>query len=69
MKIYNQGKLTNKLRNREFTAKKLVLSQPRGKGLELQHTAPGVIVIVAGGTGLFPFMDFIDLMFKTHLIN
>jgi len=26
-------------------------------------------VIVAGGTGLFPFSDFIDLSFKAHLLE
>jgi hypothetical protein len=43
----------------------LQLSQPKGFGLELEVTKPGRIIIVAGGTGLFPFSDFIDLYFKS----
>jgi len=27
----------------------------------------GKIIIVAGGTGMFPFIDFIDLLFKKFL--
>ena len=33
------------------------------------HTKPGRIVMVAGGTGLFPFSDFIDLLFKEELMK
>ena len=42
---------------------KLQLSQPKGFGLDA--TKPGRIIIVAGGTGLLPFSDFIDLYFKS----
>jgi len=31
--------------------------------------APGKIIIVAGGTGLYPFSDLIDLLFKSVLIH
>jgi hypothetical protein len=44
---------------------KLQLSPPKGLGLELDVTKPGRIVIVTGGTGLFPFCDFIDLLYKS----
>jgi tRNA A37 N6-isopentenylltransferase MiaA len=30
-------------------------------------SSSGKIVIVAGGTGMFPFIDFIDLLFKKVL--
>lgn len=31
-------------------------------------SSEGKVVIVAGGTGMFPFIDFIDLLFKKVLI-
>ena len=30
---------------------------------------PGKIIIVAGGTGLYPFGDLIDLLFKSMLLS
>ena len=30
---------------------------------------PGKIIIIAGGTGLYPFGDLIDLLFKNHLLQ
>jgi tRNA A37 N6-isopentenylltransferase MiaA len=30
---------------------------------------PGKIIIVAGGTGLYPFSDLIDLLFKNSIAN
>jgi NAD(P)H-flavin reductase len=45
----------------------LTLSEPRGEGLHLHELTPGKVVIVAGGTGLYPFSDLIDLLFKDQL--
>jgi hypothetical protein len=45
-----------------------MLSSPKGFGLKLGETAPGTILIIAGGTGLYPFSDLIDLLFKDSLI-
>jgi hypothetical protein len=28
----------------------------------------GKIIIVTGGTGIFPFIDFIDILFKKSLV-
>ena len=30
---------------------------------------PGKIVLLAGGTGIYPFSDTIDLLFKDHLVD
>jgi hypothetical protein len=35
----------------------------------LEVTKAGRIVIVAGGTGLFPFSDLIDLVFKSVFVE
>jgi hypothetical protein len=33
----------------------------------MQKLTPGKVIIVAGGTGLYPFSDLIDLLFKTQV--
>lgn len=45
------------------------MSTSRGEGLKFGELKPGKIVIVAGGTGLFPFCDLIDLLFKRLLVQ
>jgi hypothetical protein len=42
----------------------LSLSCEKGLGLQLKELAPGRVLILAGGTGLLPFSDLIDLIFK-----
>ena len=69
MKIYHDGKLTSALKKAEFIDVDVKFSKPRGLGLELVNTRPGRIVVLAGGTGLFPFSDFIDLLFKDRVIK
>jgi NAD(P)H-flavin reductase len=69
MKIYSDGKLTSSLKKSNFTDVKIKFSIPRGRGLELDATNPGRIIVVAGGTGLFPFSDLIDLVFKSEIIE
>jgi ferredoxin-NADP reductase len=39
-----------------------------GRGLDIDKIQPGRIVLFAGGTGIFPFMDLIDILFKTIAI-
>lgn len=66
MKRYPNGALTDSLiekmlNNRKMT---LTLSQEKGLGLELGDLTPGKVIIIAGGTGILPFSDIIDLLFK-----
>lgn len=42
----------------------LFLSCEKGLGLGLREISAGKVLIVAGGTGLLPFSDIIDLIFK-----
>ena len=43
----------------------MILSKPLGGGLRYDCLqATGEVIIVCGGTGLNPFMDFIDLLYK-----
>jgi NAD(P)H-flavin reductase len=69
LKIYGEGKMTSALRDRSFNVTNLKLSCPRGRGLELDSTSPGRIIVLAGGTGLFPFCDLIDLLYKAHILS
>ena len=35
----------------------------------MTHTRPGKILMVAGGTGIYPFSDIIDLLYKEQLMK
>jgi len=35
--------------------------------LQYAHLKPGKVIIVAGGTGIYPFSDLIDLLYKDQL--
>ena len=64
IKKYNNGALTSRLIVDDFEGE-IVLSKPMGEGMkyhELAHS--GKVILVCGGTGLFPFCDFIDILFK-----
>lgn len=69
LKVYEGGKFTSQLLSNNLGKIDFELSQQKGLGLELENTKPGKIVIVAGGTGLFPFSDLIDLLFKDAFIK
>ncbi len=65
-KAYPGGKFTAKMV--KGPVEKVVISESKGEGLQLSHTKPGKIVMVIGGTGLYPFSDFIDLLYKEQLM-
>ena len=69
MKVYNDGKLTSALQAANFVNMNVQFSCPRGRGLELEDTKAGRVIVVAGGTGLLPFSDFIDLLFKAQAVQ
>ena len=66
-KTYSEGQFTNTIVTKPVES--VVISCLKGEGLQLSRTAPGRIVIVAGGTGIYPFCDLIDLLFKQALIQ
>ena len=45
------------------------MSCAKGSGLALQEKAPGKIILLAGGTGIFPFIDTIDILYKKALVD
>lgn len=69
IKKYEQGKLTPILINDENETPEMVLSRPRGQGLKIETNKPGKIIFVAGGTGYYPFMDIVDLLFKQQVLK
>lgn len=66
VKVYRDGKFTSKyfIDNNE----EMNISRNRGLGLSLHTKRMGNIVVFAGGTGINPFCDLIDLLFKDMLI-
>lgn len=68
MKRYYSGKFTNRLFSK-YEKERLGVSWPMGRGLCLDKIPKGRIVIVVGGTGLYPFVDLIDLLFKTTVLQ
>lgn len=41
-----------------------LIQGPKGRGMCLEALPAGNVVVIAGGTGLFPFLDLIDEIFK-----
>ena len=69
IKKYEKGLLTKQFIEGNHNDMKLQLSSSRGEGLHFAELTPGKIIIVAGGTGLYPFCDLIDLLFKSLLLT
>ena len=68
IKKYSDGLFTSKYIVPDFKGR-LILSGNRGFGLSLGSTVPGDIILFAAGTGLYPFSDLIDLLFKSLLVK
>lgn len=69
IKKYEKGTFTSKYINSQTENVELTLSKPRGFGLALGEMNPGNIVLFAGGTGLYPFSDLIDLLYKSMIVE
>ena len=72
VKKYGVGSFSANLK--ENLGKNVVLSQSRGFGLgfeNLEKSFEGVlrVVLIAGGTGLNPYCDLIDLLYKQMIID
>ena len=66
-KQYDNGKFTDSIV--KAPVRSLFLSSPKGEGLRFAQLKPGKVVIVAGGTGIYPFADLIDLLFKDEIMK
>lgn len=56
------GRFTNQLYMN--LGSQILIQGPKGRGLCLEAVPPGDVVLIAGGTGLFPFLDLVDELFK-----
>lgn len=64
IKVYPKGELTPRLFSPQFQGE-LILSKPMGAGMHYQRLkSEGKVIIVCGGTGILPFCDFFDILFK-----
>ena len=46
---------------------KIVIAGPFGRGFSLKPDAEGHVLIIAGGTGILPFLDLLDYLLKKAL--
>ena len=68
IKKYDKGAFTNEFLIQGYD-KDIKISPPRGRGLSLHEITGGHIILLAGGTGLFPFCDTIDILYKEMLVS
>ena len=68
LKVYDKGAFSSLVLSGNFQSQ-IKISRPRGRGLALHEVSPGRILIFAAGTGLNPFCDLIDLIFKQTLLT
>ena len=67
IKYYQGGKLTSRIKNIPQTQYKI--SGPYGAGLKLYPQYSGHIVIITGGTGILPFLDLLDYIYRNLILN
>lgn len=68
IKKYQDGYFTSQFLQLPFQGS-IAISSPRGRGLSLHDLPPGRVILLAGGTGLYPFSDTVDLVYKEHLVE
>lgn len=71
VKKYDDGQFTPAFLSTSSPTE-ILISRPRGRGLALQDILndqnPNHVIMFAGGTGIYPYADTIDLLFKSLLI-
>lgn len=68
IKNYDDGWLTSDFFSGKFNGT-VSISKSKGEGMSLDKKLPGHIIIIAGGTGIYPFIDLIDLLCKNMLLK
>ena len=68
MKRYGDGYFTSDLISPNFNSP-IQVSCAKGAGLALHQKKPGKIILLAGGTGVYPFIDTIDILYKKALVD
>lgn len=68
VKSYKSGEFTNfmlKSKGDKF----FEITGPFGRGMQLKPKSKGVIIIIAAGTGILPFIDFFAYMFQKTVLD
>ena len=68
IKKYDDGFFTSEFISPDFKGT-IQVSRSLGAGLALQEKKPGKIILMAGGTGIYPFIDTIDILYKKALVD
>ena len=68
IKNYDDGWFTSDFLSGKFDGT-VSISKSKGEGMGLDRKLPGLIVIIAGGTGIYPFIDLIDLLCKNMMLK
>ena len=68
IKKYDDGYFTSEFISSNFNAA-IKVSCAKGEGLALQEKKIGKVIILAGGTGIYPFIDTIDILYKKTLVD
>ena len=68
IKKYDDGYFTSDLISPQFNGS-VSVTRSKGLGLALQEKKPGKIILMAGGTGIYPFIDTIDILYKKALVD
>lgn len=68
IKKYGDGAFTKEFLSGTYSDE-VKISAPRGRGMFLDELPPGQLLMFAGGTGLNPFADVVDVLFKEMLVS
>jgi NAD(P)H-flavin reductase len=64
-KEYDNGKFTESILNNTITS--LRISCVKGEGVQFESLRGGKILMLVGGTGIYPLSDLIDMLYKSAL--
>lgn len=64
IKTYSGSAALSNILSRENLGSEFRIEGPIGNGYGLQSSFSGKCVLISGGTGILPFVDLLDLLFK-----
>jgi NAD(P)H-flavin reductase len=68
VKFYDEGRFTNRWL-KKWMKEPVTFSGSKGLGLQFDKLNSGTVVLIGGGTGINPYCDLIDLLFKNWLLE
>jgi NAD(P)H-flavin reductase len=64
-KQYDGGKFTDEII--KYAISSLRISCVKGEGVQFESLSGGKILMLVGGTGIYPLSDLIDMLYKSAL--